>query len=147
MIDISVKGNEYDQPPFEVEKGKIREFAKAIGDNNPVFRDMNAAAKQGFKTLGVPPTFGTVLTLNGKVWDIVAELKLDFAKVLHSGQEYEYFKSIEPGETLFGKTKIADITEKSGKSGKMQFIVLETTYNDKSGDKVFIDRMTLAVRE
>jgi len=147
VINRSLKGKSYTQPSFEIEKGKIREFARAIGDDNPLFSDVDAAKKEGFEGLALPPTFGTYFTVNGRLSEIVAELELNLAKVLHGSQEYEYFNAIKPGDVISGETRVADIFEKTSKGGKMDFIVLESAYKNQNGDKVLIDRMTLVVRE
>lgn len=147
MVDKSMIGKEYPPYSFEVEKGKVREFARAIGDNNPVFHDENAAKAAGFEGLALPPTFPTVCAMfGGTMMKIIGDLKINMAKMLHGGQQYEYLKAIKPGDTVTGKTKIANIFEKSGKGGTMDFIVLETTYTNQNGEKVLVDTSTLIQR-
>ncbi|MEA3486688.1 MAG: MaoC family dehydratase N-terminal domain-containing protein, partial [Thermodesulfobacteriota bacterium] len=60
MADLSKIGTEYSPIIWEVERGKIREFAKAIGDPNPVYLDKEAAIAEGYKDTPAPPTFLTV---------------------------------------------------------------------------------------
>jgi len=147
MIDKSVIGKEYPEFSFEVEKGKIREFATAIGDESPVFYDEKAAKEAGFEGLALPPSFPTVFAnFGGLMHNVMDDLKLDLAKILHGGQEYEYFGKIKPGDTVTGKVKIANVFEKTGKSGTMDFVVMETTYTNQSGEKVVVDRSTLIQR-
>ena len=144
MVDKSMTGKEYPAYSLDVEKGKIREFANAIGDKSPVFYDEKAAKGEGFEGLALPPTFPTVFAMfGGTMMKIIADLKINMAKMLHGGQEYEYIKPIKPGDTVTGKTKIANIFEKSGKGGTMDFIVLETTYTNQNGEKVLVDTSTL----
>jgi acyl dehydratase len=147
MVDKSVIGKEYPEFSFEVEKGKIREFARAVGDKSPVFYDEKAAKEEGFEGLVLPPTFPTVFAMAGGLLDkIVPDLNISFVKVLHGGQEYQYFKPIKPGDTVTGKVRIANIFEKSGKGGTMDFFVLETTYTNQNGEKVLLETMTLIQR-
>jgi len=149
MLDKSKIGKEYPEIRFEIEKGKIREFGKAIGDKNPVYYYEDAAKKEGFEGLAMPPTFPTTFTAfsltGGGLFGILDDLNIDLVKVLHGGQEYEYLKPIKPGDTVTGKAKIANIFEKSGKGGTMDFVVLETTYANQDGEKVLIDRSTVIV--
>lgn len=147
MIDKSFIGKEYPEFSFEVEKGKIRDFARAVGDKSPVFYDEKAAKEVGFEGLVLPPTFPTVFAMSGGLLDmIVPDLKISFVKVLHGGQEYQYVKPIKPGDTIKGKVRIANIFEKSGKGGTMDFVVLETTYTNQNGEKVLLETMTLIQR-
>ncbi len=144
MVDKNMVGKEYPESTFDVEKGKIREFANAIGDKSPVFYNEKAAKDEGFEGLALPPTFPTVFAMfGGTMLKVIADLKINMAKMLHGGQEYEYIKPIKPGDTVTGKTKIANIFEKSGKGGTMEFIVLETTYTNQNGEKVLVDTSTL----
>lgn len=148
MVDKNMIGKEYPESSFEVEKGKIREFAKAIGYKSPVFYDEKAAKEEGLEGLALPPTFPTVFAMmGGMLMKIVGDLKINMAKMLHGGQQYEYLKPIKPGDTVTGKTKIANIFEKSGKAGTMDFIVLETTYTNQNGEKVLVDTSTLIERK
>lgn len=148
MLDHRFIGNEYPSFEYEVEKGKVREFAKAIGDNNPVYHDEEAAREKGYEGLVVPPTFGTVCyTASGLIFTILEDLEVDLIKILQGGQEYEYFKPIHAGSVLTGTTKIADIFEKSGKTGTMQFLIIETTYVDQFNQKMLTERLTIIVRD
>ena len=145
MIDKSVVGKKYKVSSFEIEKGKIREMARAIGDNNPVFYDEEAAGQAGYSGLALPPTFATVFALAGGLMTVVKDLKIDMAKLLHGGQEYQYFAEIKPGDTVSGETEITGVIEKSGKGGIMDLVIMETTYYNQNSKKVLCDKCTLVV--
>lgn len=145
MIDKSIIGKEFPEVRFEIEKGKIREFARAIGDKNPAYYKEEAAKKLGLEGLAVPPTFPTVFAMAGGLLSKMADLGVDFTKLLHGGQEYEYIHQIKPGDTVTGKTVISNVFEKSGKAGTMDFIVFETTYANQNGQNVLIDKSTIVV--
>ena len=148
MVDRSVIGKEYPPYIYEVEKYKIREFARAIGEKNPLYSDEEAAHGEGFDGLVAPPTFGTVFyTEGGLMYTIIKDLKGDLIKMLQSGQEYEYFKPIHPGMVITANTRIADIFEKTGKAGTMSFVVIETTYTDQSAEKVLSEKLTVVFRD
>ena len=148
MIDKSKIGKEYPPFSFEVEKGKIREFARAIGDKKPIYYEEEVAKKEGFDGLVAPPTFGTVLYISGNVmYTILEDLQADLTKMLQGGQEYEYFKLIHPGMIITGKSRISELFEKESKSGKMQFLVIETEYRDQSEEKVLGEKLTVIFRE
>ena len=57
-VDDSLIGRTY--PPsrvYEVSREKIREFADAIGDASPLYRDPEAAKAHGYPDVIAPPTF------------------------------------------------------------------------------------------
>lgn len=148
MLDKRLIGKEYPPFSFEVEKGKIREFARAIGDMNPVYHDEEAAKREGFESLVAPPTFGTVCyAASGLMYTILEDLKVNLIKLLQGGQEYEYFSPIQAGTVLTSTTKITDIFEKSGKAGTMHFFVIGTSYVDQNSRKLLTERLTFIVRD
>jgi acyl dehydratase len=137
MADQSVVGKEY--PPFvwEVERGKIRELVQAIGDKNPVYVDRDAAAKAGYQDTPASPTFITVpMMWTSILYKLVKDMKINFAKVLHGEETYEYFREIYPGDILTGKMKIAGMERKSGKAGSMDIVRLEVMYTNQKNEPV-----------
>jgi len=146
LIEKSNIGKEYREYTFEIEKCKIRELARAIGDKSKIFYDEDAAREDGFEGLAVPPTFSTLFAMAGGLESVIKDLKIDMTKLLHGGQEYEYFKAIKPGDVVKGKTVIKDVIEKSGKAGTMDFLVMETTYINQNEEPVLCDKCTLVVR-
>lgn len=145
MIGKGIKGKEYPEKKYEIEKGKIREFARAIGDKNPIYYDEAAFRDAGFSGLPAPPTFAITMAIGFGLFDILAELKVDMAKLLHGSQGYEYFQPVQSGDTVTGKTIITDVFEKSGKSGTMDFVVLETTFINQNGQKVLHEKCVFVV--
>lgn len=127
--------------PYEVviEADRIKAFAKALQDTNPLFTDDSSG-----KTLYAPPTFPTTF---GFAFDLLSELNIDLLRLLHGEQEYEYFKPIKAGDTLVCTSRIADVSEKEGKTGPMKLIVLETEARDKyTNEPVVISKATLIIR-
>jgi hydroxyacyl-ACP dehydratase HTD2-like protein with hotdog domain len=74
------------------------------------------------------------------------ELGLNFMTLVHGEQEFEYARPIRAGETLTLTGRIADVYEKQGSSGTMDFVVLETEGKDAAGKIVFFSRNTLISR-
>ena len=127
----------------EVEKGHIRRFVEAIGDPNPIYVDEAAARAAGHARIPAPPTFAAALRPN----DVRAGMNIDMRKLLHAEQEYEYHRSLHAGDTVTLTQRVADIYEKSGKAGMMDFLVLETTATAADGAIVFVARARLAIRK
>jgi acyl dehydratase len=94
--------------PYEVSRVKIKEFADAIGDPNPVYRDQDAAKAAGHSDVIAPPTFPIVITLgNPSLHD--PELGLNFAMVVHGEQRFEYQRPLRAGDVVVTEAKIAGI--------------------------------------
>lgn len=75
--------------------------------------------------------------------DTFLELGLDFITLVHGEQEFEYLRPLRLGETLTLTGRIADIYEKTGSSGTLDFVVLETEAKDVEGQAVFYSRNTI----
>lgn len=115
-LDESFVGREY--PPtavYEVGREKIREFADAIGDPNPAYRDVAAAQALGYPDVIAPPTFAIVLAMpviNQAAFD--PELGLDYTKVVHGEQKFLHSRPIRPGDRLVGVLHIDKIRAAAG---------------------------------
>lgn len=139
----------YEFPPhsFTVERSKIKEFVQAIGDDNPIYTDREAALAAGYKDIVAPPTFFTVMDN----WEGIAfedrcrELEINPLKVLHGEQAYEFFADLYPGDVLVATTKVIDEYEKEGRSGKILFLVIAKEYK-RDDQTVAICRSTTVVR-
>jgi len=133
-------------PPFElpIERGKIREFAMAIGDDNPIYSDPAQAAQTEFRDIIAPPTFTVTKAFWRKGASVVSEMAgLDPRFRLHGEEEFEYYQPILAGDLLTCRSKVTEAYEKLGKrGGKMTFIVLEFTFYNQRGEKVLVSRTT-----
>jgi len=137
MADKSGTGREYPAFTYEVERGKIRELVQAIGDKNPIYLDKDAAIKQGYKDVVAPPTFITVpIMWSGIGPKVVKDLKINYSRVLHGEERYEYYQEIYPGDILTGRLKVVGIETKSGKSGDMDIITREILYTNQRNEPV-----------
>jgi acyl dehydratase len=147
QINTSVIGKEY--PPYvvSVERGKIKEFARAIGDLNPFYIDDRIGQASEWGDIIAPPTFAT--TFRDETMDtnaLLRDLGTDISRILHGEQEFEMLRPIQPGQTYVCRTRILDIYEKTGKSGPMAFVVRETAITDRANDVVGTVRHITVVR-
>jgi acyl dehydratase len=126
---------------FVVEKRHIRQFAEAIGDTNPLYVDEEYAAKSIYGGIIAPPSFPIVISQESSI-----DLPLDYNRMLHGEQEFIYQRPIRLGDRLTCQTKVADVYERQGKTGQMQFLVLETELKDEAGDVVVIGRTNIIYR-
>lgn len=123
---------------MDVERGKIREFARATGSRNAGYLEDEQPV--------VPPTFlATQLFWQGDEPDLLQYADVDLQRGLHAEQEY-VFHGPPPraGARLTFTTTIADIYEKQGRrGGAMTFVVMVTEFRDPSGRLVAEARNTV----
>jgi acyl dehydratase len=136
-IDRSLIGVWGAEAKMPVELGKIRELARAMKDENPSYRDGAHAV--------APPTF--LMTIAHWIRDLGetrTAVKLDYTRLLHGEQEFEYVKPIFAGDTLTSQGKIASVEKRPGKrGGEMTFAVIETEFKNQKGEVVLYSRSTV----
>ena len=142
-LNEALKGKEYQEVSLTVERDRVRQFADAIGEVNPVFRDAQAARALGYTDQLAPPTFVTTMQImtSGQVV-LDQALGLDYSRVVHGEQEYEWRRPVVVGDVLRATPHIADIYAK----GPNEYLVIEADIKDASGDTVVLARTTLLSR-
>ena len=146
-INTSIKGKEYAPYVVHVERGKIKEFARAIGDLSPFYLDDEVGRASPGGDIIAPPTFAiTFRDERADTGALLKDLGTDISRILHGEQEFEHYKPIRPGDTLLCRGRISDVYEKSGKSGPMAFVVRETTVTDADNEVVARVRGITVVR-
>lgn len=128
-----------------VEAGKVREFARALQDPNPVYRDVEAARAAGFPAIPAPPTFTVVAAhFQDEGGGLLEALGLDLARVLHGEQEWTFHRRPVVGDVLHGDTTVSGIETKPGKrGGQMRLVRLETVFRDADGEPVVTEASTV----
>jgi len=147
MANRALIGKETPTVTAEVLSEETIPFARALGDLNPLYLDEETAAKSEFGGLLAPPTFPVTLAAGNMDPDLFFELGLNFASIVHGEQEFEYFRPLKVGEKVTIKGRVADISEKQGKSGPLDVVVLETSGFDEEGEKIYTARMTLVSKQ
>jgi len=121
MADADYIGKEYPSFSVDVEKGRVKMFANAICEENPIYSDEEAAKNAGYKGIPVPPTFPFTITMEaGQSFNILEDMGIDVTTAMHGEQGFTYYDHIYAGDTVTGSQKITDIYEKKG--GALQFI-------------------------
>src|SRR4030042_531272 len=142
-LDRSVVGRKSLPAKNVSERGAIRRFAEAIGDPHPLWVDEDYARSTRCGGIVAPPTFAVSLQVGSNVRE---GLPIDLTKILHGEMEFEYFRPLRAGETLFCQAEIVDFYTKEGKSGQMSFLVTETRGVDANGELVYKSRSTTLIR-
>jgi acyl dehydratase len=124
-------------PPFtvEVEAGRLRFFARATGQTDPIYLDDGAARQAGHPALPVPPSFLFCLEMDGPDPAALRErLGIDLARVLHGEQRFVYHRLAHAGDALTFEQRVADIYDRKG--GLLEFMVRETRVTNQRREPV-----------
>jgi acyl dehydratase len=129
--------------PYEVSRVKIAEFARAIGDPSPLYRDREAARAAGHPDVIAPPTFAIVIS-SASSGRVIAdpELGLNYAMVVHGEQRFEYTRPIGAGDVLTATSTISDIRQ----AGNNVLLSTRTDIATVSGEHVCTAYSTLVER-
>jgi acyl dehydratase len=143
-IDPAHAGRSYPPTaPYAVGVEKIREFAAAIGDKNPAYRDPDAARALGHPDVIAPPTFAFLLTFAASRQVIEdPELAIDYSRVVHGEQRFVYSRPVRAGDQL--TTTVSLDTIKS--AGGHDMLTTRSEVTDESGEHVVTALSTLVVR-
>ncbi|MGI5323603.1 MaoC family dehydratase N-terminal domain-containing protein [Actinomadura nitritigenes] len=117
--------------PYEVSRVKIREFADAIGDHNPIYRDPEAAKAAGHPDVIAPPTFPIVVSL-GNAGLADPALNLNYAMVVHGEQRFEYTRPVRAGDVVTCTSTITEIRS----IGNNEKMVVETDVKTVEGELI-----------
>ena len=130
-------------PPYEVSRVKLAEFADAIGDPNPVYRDRAAAVDAGFPDVIAPPTFPIVITMASSGQAMADPgLNLNYAMVVHGEQRFTYQRPLHAGDVVTAQVTIADIKT----VGRNSLMTTSTRISTVDGEHVCTAYGTLVER-
>lgn len=135
MIDRKYIGHV--MPPFsaDVEKGRLRFFAKATDQTDPVYFNEDAALAAGYPSLPVPPTFFFCLEMEAPDPAAIRNLLgMDYRSLLHGEQAFAYHRMAFAGDCLTFEQRIDDIYAKKG--GLLEFVVRQTRVTNQRGELV-----------
>ncbi|MGH3798801.1 MAG: FAS1-like dehydratase domain-containing protein [Pseudonocardiaceae bacterium] len=143
-LDPSFVGRSYPAVGiYQVGREKIREFAQAIGDDDPVYRDPGAARACGYPDVIAPPTFATILFLRAQqalVGD--PDLGLDYRRVVHGDQSFIHHRPIRAGDELAATLHIDGVRTMGGND----LLTVRCEITDEVGAPVTTARSMLVVR-
>jgi acyl dehydratase len=144
-LDESFVGRTYPVgEPYEVGREKIREFAVAIGDDNPVYVDPDAAKQLGHPDVIAPPTFVFAVSYGAVQRHVLTdeELGLDYDRVVHGDQKFVYSRPVRAGDRLVVTTSIESIRSIAGN----EILGIRGEVHDASGEHVVTALTKLVVR-
>jgi acyl dehydratase len=141
--DRSLIGRRAEPTTITIDASAIPAFARAIGEDNPMYLSAEAARAAGYANVVAPPTYPIAFMAESMNADLFFDLNLNIPSLVHGEQEFEYFRPVVGGETLHVQGCVADIWEKAGRSGVLDFVVMEAAASDAEGKPVYTSRITL----
>ena len=136
-------GKEWPGTTYQVGREKIKEYASALGIDNPVHFDVVEAHRAGFRDVVAPPMFAVVYSSPAVAPAILdPEVELNFAAMVHGGQQFEWDEPACSGDEITTTAKCLSIEERDGKG----FYVFETNSVNQDGAQVVRGTWTLIVR-
>lgn len=143
-LDQSFVGRSYPPTrPYEVGREKIREFAAALGEDNPVYTDPEAARAFGHPDVLAPPTFVFLISF-AAAQEVVRDpqLGLDYDRVVHGDQRFEYARPVVAGDLLSVTSTIESIKSLAGN----EVVDVRGDVRDAAGEHVVTVHTKLVAR-
>jgi acyl dehydratase len=142
-MDESKKGKSYPAVDYEVCREKIREYANAIGAAAPENHEREAAREKGYRDVVAPPMFAVVYSAMSVAAGVLdPEVGINFARMLHGGQEFVWGEPVCSGDTITTTTTLADLYERGG----MEFYIFESVSVNQDGEETVRGTWTNIVR-
>jgi acyl dehydratase len=142
-VNKELIGKRHPPHSYEVGREKIREYARAVGESNPIYQETEAARGAGFANVVAPPMFCVVYcgpALGPALFD--PQLGIDFAHLVHGGQEFEWGPLVVAGDEITTTLSVKDISSR----GPLGFFTFETVSVNQDGHTVCVGTWTNIVR-
>jgi acyl dehydratase len=142
-VNTEAIGKSYPPLTYAVGREKIREYARATGDTNPLYLDLEAARAAGHADVVAPPMFAAVYqapAVTPGMFD--PEVGIDFSRIVHGAQEFEWGPLAIAGDEITSTATIKDIHERGG----MGFYAFEVHSENQRGERICTGTWTTIVR-
>jgi len=142
-VNTGAIGKTYPRTLYAVGREKIKEFALAVGERNPLHLDPDAARAAGYRDVVAPPMFCVVYSLPaiGPV-TFDPEVGINFALMVHGGQEFMWGPLVVAGDEVATTVSVKSIEERAGNG----FYVFESQSVNQDGETVCTGTWTNIVR-
>ena len=145
MIDKKWIGFKLPVSELNIDRSRLRFFAKTIGETSSIYTDVEAALAAGYADLPAPPTFLFAAELDSGASDLLLQkLEVPIAKILHGEQSFCYHESACAGDTITVRSIVDDIYDK--KNGALEFIVKSSRATNQHDQLVAEMRIVIVVR-
>jgi acyl dehydratase len=142
-VSTEAVGKTYPAAVYAVGREKIKEYAYAVGETNPVHLDVEAARAAGYADVVAPPMFAVVYSASGMAPAILdPQVGINFALMVHGGQEFVWGPPVVAGDEITTAVTVKSIEERGGRG----FYVFESTSTNQDGENVCVATWTNIVR-
>ena len=142
-VNTDVIGKTYPSTLYAVGREKIKEYARAVGEQNPIHLDHEAARAAGFADVVAPPMFAVVYSNAAILPGLFdPEVGIDFAHMVHGSQEFRWGPLVVAGDEITTEVELADVSERGG----MGFYTFESRSDNQDGERVCTGKWTCIVR-
>ena len=135
-------GKTYEAATFDVSADRIRQYADAVHEENPIYHDADAAREAGFRDVVAPPMFAVVYSAPAMGPPIMETIGEGLPRMVHGGQEFVWGEPVCAGDTITTEATVKDIQEKDGKT----FYVFESVSTNQEGEETVRATWTNIVR-
>ncbi len=142
-IETKAVGKQFPATTYAVGREKIKEYALAVGETNPLHLDHEAARKAGYADVVAPPMFAVVFkspAMAPAIFD--HDVGMNFALMVHGGQEFRWGPLVIAGDEIETTVTVKSIDERDGKG----FYVFESVSRNQDGQEVVRATWTNIVR-
>jgi acyl dehydratase len=142
-VDTRAIGKSYDPVVYAVGREKIKEYARAVGETNPLHLDERAAREAGYGDVVAPPMFAVVFSAPAVAPSMFdPEVGMNFAMMVHGGQEFVWGPLVVAGDEITTTVNVKDISERDGRG----YYVFESISTNQRGEEVCRGTWTNIVR-
>lgn len=141
-VDTGNVGKTFEPSTFEVDADRIRQYAEAVHEDNPIYHDPEAARQAGFRDLVAPPMFAAVYSAPAMGPAIIETMGEALPRMVHGGQEFVWGEPVCAGDTITTEGSVKEIYEKDGKG----FYVFESISRNQDGAETVRATWTNIVR-
>ncbi len=143
MVDHKWIGKVYEPLVYEIGREKMKEYAAAAKDTNPIYHDEEFAADTKYGDIIGMPNFAAVYALKGAGYCLLdQDMKLNLLMLVHGSQEFEWLDVVKSGDRITIYGKVADIYEK----GDLDFVVYEGEARNQNDQVVVKAKSTFIIR-
>ena len=142
-VNADAVGKSYPPTLYAVGREKVKEYALATGETDPLHLDHEAARAAGYRDVVAPPMFAVVYSapaVGPAIFD--AEVGIDFARMVHGGQEFKWGPLVVAGDEITTEVSVKSIEERLGNG----FFVFESVSTNQDGHTVCVGTWTNIVR-
>ena len=136
-------GKTYAPVVYAVGREKVREYAAAVGETNPLYFDTEAARAAGYGDVLAPPMFVVVYCSSAFMTALFdPELEIDFARLVHGAQQFRWEQPVVAGDEITTTLSVREIAERAG----LRFDTFETVSVNQRGQTTCVGNWSTIIR-